>query len=231
MFRNYIVYDASYDRLEVNYNMKEKINHKQIIYRFVKRVFDVIVSLILLVILSPLFLIVSIIIKLDSKGPVIHGRKCIGLNKDYYMLKFRSMVSDANNLEKYLTPDQIEKYKREVKLENDPRITKTGKFIRETSIDELPQLINVLKGEMSLVGPRPVSPDDAIAYGEDLSKVLSVKPGITGYWQTNGRSDVTYASGERQKLELYYVDNCSLSMDFKILLSTFGVVLKKEGVS
>lgn len=200
------------------------------IYRFVKRVVDITLSFILLILFSPLFVVLSLMIKLESLGPVIHRRKCIGKNGEYIMLKFRSMLADADDLEKYMTQEQIEIFKREVKLDNDPRITRIGKFIRRTSIDELPQLFNVLKGEMSLVGPRPVTQEDMAAYGKDLNRVLSVKPGMTGYWQTHGRNSVTYESGERQKLELYYVDNCSLWLDLKILIDTVGVVLKREGV-
>ena len=201
------------------------------LYNCVKRVFDFITSSILLILLSPFLLIISIIIKTESPGKVIYKRRCIGKRSDYYMLKFRSMVSDAGDLDKYFTPEQKEQYLKEVKVENDPRITRIGRFIRKTSIDELPQLLNVLKGEMSLVGPRPVAPEDMKAYGRDLPKVLSVKPGMTGYWQTHGRSNITYESGERQKMELHYVENCSILMDLKILIDTVLVVLKKEGVS
>ena len=211
--------------------VEEEKRIKMVVYRIIKRFFDMLISLILLIVLSPLFLLISLLIKMESKGRVIHGRVCVGKHGNYIMYKFRSMVEDADNLEKYLTKDQIMEYKKEVKIENDPRITRIGKFIRKTSIDELPQLINVLKGEMSLVGPRPTTSEDAVAYGDALQKVLSVKPGITGYWQTNGRNDVTYSSGERQKLELYYVDNCSVLLDIKILFKTIGVVIGKKGVS
>lgn len=201
------------------------------LYKGIKRCFDVVISLVLIIVLSPLLLIVSIMIKLDSPGKVIHGRRCLGDKREYFMLKFRSMVEDADNLDKYLTPDQREEYQKEVKIEDDPRVTRVGRFIRKTSIDELPQLINVLKGEMSLVGPRPITSEDAVAYGDSLQKVLSVKPGITGYWQTNGRNNVTYSSGERQKMELYYVDHCALGLDLIILIRTIGVVIGKKGVS
>ncbi len=199
------------------------------IYFAIKRLIDILISSIALIVLSPLFLIVAIIIKIQSPGPVIHKRKCVSKNGYYDMYKFRSMVTDANNLEKYMTPDQITEYQKEMKLDDDPRITKIGKVIRETSIDELPQLMDILKGDMSLIGPRPMVEDEAEYYGDDLPKVLSVKPGITGYWQTHGRSNCTYESGERQKLELYYAECCSLLLDLKIFFKTFKVVLKREG--
>ena len=183
----------------------------------------------LIVILFPLFLVVAVLIKAESEGEVIYGRKCVKKDGTYIMYKFRSMYSDANNLEKYLTPEQIEEHKKEIKVENDPRVTKVGRFIRKTSIDELPQLFDVLKGDMSLVGPRPIAVGEEGNFGEGVEKVLSVKPGMTGYWQTHGRSKATYESGERQRLELYYVDNCSIWMDIKILFATVGVVLSKKG--
>lgn len=198
-------------------------------YFAVKRVIDVAVSLSVLVILSPLLLALAALIKLSTPGPVIHKRKCVSKNGPYLMYKFRTMVADAWNLEKYLTPAQIEEYRRNIKVENDPRITKIGKLLRKTSLDEIPQLINVLKGEMSLVGPRPVAVEETGLYGDRLGEVLSVKPGITGYWQTHGRNCANYGSGKRQALELYYVRNRSFLLDMKIILKTFVVVLKKEG--
>ena len=146
------------------------------------------------------------------------------------MLKFRTMVTDADNLEKYLTEEQIVEYRSNVKLNNDPRLTKVGNILRKLSFDELPQLLNVLRNEMSVVGPRPVTKDETLFYSQsDLAEFLEVKPGITGYWQTSGRSDSTYETGERQGLEMYYVRNRSLWMDLKILFKTVGVVLSRKG--
>lgn len=198
-------------------------------YRFIKRVFDIAASLAALVILSPVFLILAALIKLDSSGPVIHKRWCVGARGPYAMLKFRSMVADADDLTKYLTPEQIEEYKANIKLCDDPRITRIGRFLRKTSLDELPQLINVLKGEMSFVGPRPVTDEELARYGTEGDELLSVKPGITGYWQTHGRSDSTYESGERQRLELYYVRHQSLWLDICIFFKTFVVVVRRGG--
>ena len=146
------------------------------------------------------------------------------------MYKFRSMVVDADNLKRWLTPQQLQEYITECKLENDPRITQVGRLIRKTSLDELPQLFSVLKGDMSLVGPRPIVSSERQHYKDGgVNLLLSVKPGVTGYWQVNGRSDTTYESGKRQEMELYYAANRSFALDVKILLRTVSVVLKGKG--
>lgn len=140
------------------------------------------------------------------------------------------MVMDADNLEKWLNPEQLKAYKSEFKINNDPRITHIGHFIRKSSIDELPQLLSVLKGEMSLIGPRPIVESELNNYtAEELDLIFSVKPGITGYWQVNGRSNSTYQSGIRQQMELYYVKHRSFVLDCKILIKTVWVVLCKKG--
>ncbi len=203
---------------------------KNYLYLFIKRAFDLTCSIIALILLSPVFLVVAVLIKHEDGGPVIHRRVCVGENGQYNMLKFRTMVTDADNLEKYLTSEQIIEYRKKIKLDDDPRLTRAGKILRKFSIDELPQLINVLRNEMSIVGPRPVTQDETLFYPpHDLSELLQVKSGITGYWQTSGRSDCTYESGERQVLEMYYVRNRSLWMDIKILFKTIGVVLSRKG--
>lgn len=206
------------------------VRKKNYLYLFIKRVFDLTCSIIALILLSPVFLVVAILIKREDGGPVIHRRVCVGKNGQYNMLKFRTMVVDAENLEKYLTSEQIIEYKKRVKLDDDPRLTRVGQVLRKFSIDELPQLINVLRNEMSIVGPRPVTEDEILFYSpRDLPELLQVKPGITGYWQTSGRSDCTYETGERQVLEMHYVRNCSIWLDIKILFKTIGVVLSREG--
>ena len=139
------------------------------------------------------------------------------------------MKVNADDLEKMFTPEQLEEYKKECKLENDPRITKVGKIIRRFSIDELPQLITVLQGNMSLIGPRPIVDLEAEYYGDDLDAVLNVTPGLTGYWQVNGRSDATYESGRRQELELFYVRNQSVKLDIEIFFKTIITVLGGRG--
>lgn len=199
-------------------------------YLFVKRMFDIIMSAIALVILSPLFLAIAVAVKLDDGGNVIHRRMCMGSDgKLFVMYKFRSMKTDADCLEKWLTPEEIEAYKGEIKLDNDPRITRVGKFIRKLSIDELPQLLCILQGKMSFVGPRPIIREECENYGDKLPLLLKARPGLTGYWQVNGRSNSTYKGGVRQGLELYYVLNRSLWLDIKIIFKTFKVVFKREG--
>ena len=199
-------------------------------YLFFKRAIDIICSFLGLIVLSPLFLILAFLIKLDDGGSVFYKHKRVGKDgKDIYIYKFRSMKKNADDLENMLTPEQLEIFKTEFKIEDDPRITKIGNFLRETSLDELPQLLNILKGDLSIVGPRPVVEDELENYGEDVNKLLSVKPGLTGYWQAYARNDVIYATGERQKMELYYVDNSSLWFDIKIFFKTFVAVFKKTG--
>lgn len=200
-------------------------------YLFAKRMFDIICSILAIAFLSPVLATVALLIKAEDGGPVIHTRVCIGKNnKTYKMYKFRSMCVDADNLSKWLDSEQIEEYKKEIKLKNDPRITKIGKFIRKTSIDELAQLYSILRGSMSFVGPRPMVDDEVQYFGMNSDEILSVKPGLTGYWQVNGRSNCTYESGERQKMELFYAHNCGILLDFKILVETVVVVLRREGV-
>lgn len=181
-----------------------------------------------MIILSPVFLIISIIIKLDSKGPVFFKHKRIGKNgKMIGVYKFRSMVINAEELIKNFTPEQKAEYEKNFKLDNDPRITKVGKILRKTSLDELPQLINILIGNMSIVGPRPIVTGEIDKYGDQKDKFLSMTPGLTGYWQASGRSDVEY--DERIQMELYYIDHCSLWLDIKIIFKTFFAVIKREG--
>ena len=152
------------------------------------------------------------------------------MNKDIYIYKFRSMTNKYKTFDEFyqtLSDEQKQEWDANFKLENDPRITKIGKFIRKTSLDELPQIINILKGDMSIIGPRPVVNDEIEKYGNQKAKFLSVKPGLTGYWAANGRSATTYE--DRIKLELYYIDHCSLLLDIKIFFKTILSVLKKEG--
>lgn len=197
-------------------------------YKITKRTADILVSLIGLIFLSPLFLIISIAVKLDSKGPAFFVHKRIGKDgKIINVYKFRTMVDNAEGLIRKFTPEQLKKFNENFKLEDDPRITRIGKFLRKTSLDELPQLLNILKGELSIIGPRPVVSDEIERYGENKEKFLSVTPGLTGYWAANGRSCTTYE--ERMQMELYYVDNISLKTDIEIFFKTIILVLKREG--
>ena len=197
-------------------------------YKYVKRVLDVVIASIALVILAPIFLIIAILIKAESKGPVFFAHKRIGKNgKEIKILKFRTMVDNAEDLIKEFTPEQMEEFKKNFKLENDPRITKMGKFLRKTSLDELPQLINIIRGELSLIGPRPVIGMELEKYENNKRKFLSITPGLTGYWAANGRSNISYE--QRMIMELYYIDNISWKLDLKIFFKTILSVLKKEG--
>ncbi|WP_349405603.1 sugar transferase [Clostridium perfringens] len=211
--------------------VKEKhgVNREQSkIYLLLKRIFDFISSLIGLIIFFPIIIIIAVAIKLDSKGPIVFGHTRVGKDgKEMKVYKFRSMVKNAQEVFNNFTQEQKDEFNKNFKLENDPRITKVGKFLRKTSLDELPQLWNIIKGDMSVVGPRPIVKKEIIKYGDSFKKVFSVKPGLTGYWQANGRSDTTYE--ERVAMDLYYVDNRSLSLDFKIIIQTLVSVIKKEG--
>lgn len=203
--------------------------HKNL-YLFIKRLSDVVLSLLALILLSPVFLIIAILIKKEDKGPVLYKHKRLGKNGKYiYLYKFRSMYSDSDERLKELLKDKKirREWNKNFKLENDPRITKIGNIIRKTSIDELPQLINILKGDMSIVGPRPVIDGEIDKYRGNKDKFLSVTPGLTGWWACNGRSDTNY--NERMKLELFYVDNCGALLDIKCIFKTAISVLKKEG--
>lgn len=198
------------------------------IYIKIKRVFDIILSIIALVLLSPVFLIISIAIKLDSKGKVIFKHKRIGKNgKEIYIYKFRTMVENAQEVMKTFTPEQMKEFKENYKLANDPRITKVGNFLRKSSLDELPQLLNILKGDLSIIGPRPIVEEELERYGEKKSTFLSVTPGLTGYWAANGRSCTSYE--DRIKMELYYVENISFKLDLKVFLKTILSVIKRQG--
>ena len=203
---------------------------KKKIYFISKRMFDVFASLIALILLSPVFLIVGLLIRLDDGYSPILKQERIGKNgKLFKLYKFRSMIKNADEVlaEMLKDPKVKKEYKKNMKLENDPRITKVGKFIRKTSIDELPQLVNVLKGEMSLIGNRPYLPRELEDMGDYYNDIIKTKPGITGYWQVSGRSNIDFK--ERCKLESFYSKNCNFRMDIKIFILTFYVVLLSKG--
>lgn len=205
-------------------------------YKILKRVIDIIGALVGCIILLPLTLGIGIanIIAKDN-GPVFYAHKRMGKNgKEFKMYKFRTMCNNACDMVKneevmrqFFTDEQIEEWKENFKLEDDPRITKVGRFLRKTSLDEVPQVINILKGELSIIGPRPVIGEELEKYGEDKGKFLSITPGLTGYWAANGRSDTDY--DDRMKMELYYVDNISFKLDVKIFFKTILSVLRREG--
>lgn len=201
------------------------------LYLFFKRCFDLVASTLVIVAFSWLYLILAVLVKCSDGGKVFYKHKRVGKNgKDIYIRKFRSMVKDADKLSIQLSPEQQALYEQEYKLDNDPRVTKLGRILRRTSLDELPNVFAIFTGAISVVGPRPVMRDEAEEkYGEDMDKLLSVKPGMIGWWAVNGRNNCTYESGERQKAELYYVDHCSILLDIKIIFLTLFKVIKRDG--
>lgn len=195
-------------------------------YCFLKRTMDVICSLAGIMILSPIFLIVTLLIRLESKGSPIFSQDRVGKNgKIFKMYKFRSMVANAEELKDKLC-DKNEMDGPMFKMKEDPRVTKVGKFIRKTSIDELPQLINILKGDMSLVGPRPSLPKEVVEFEDWMMERLKVKPGLTCYWQVSGRSDIDFK--DWMKLDVKYVRERNTLVDIKLVIKTFGVFLGDE---
>ena len=200
------------------------------VYLFLKRIVDILGSGIGLIVLSPVFLIVALAIKIeDSKGSVLFSQKRVGQHgKEFNMYKFRSMVSNAEELKEKLLK-QNEMSGPMFKMKNDPRITKVGKFIRKTSIDELPQLLNVLKGEMSLVGPRPSLPKEVIKFEPWMLERLDVKPGLTCYWQVMGRNDIDFE--DWMKLDIKYVHDRNFWLDIKLIFKTFFVLFGDESAS
>ena len=199
--------------------------------RHIKFVFDMLLTIVGTICISPFLLALAIVIRLDSPGPIIFRHKRVGRGgKTFYCYKFRTMCVDAKEkLEHYLktNPELRKEWERDFKLKDDPRITRVGKFLRKTSLDELPQIFNVLKGEMSLVGPRPIIKDEIVRYGDYINDYYMVRPGITGMWQTSGRSDTTYE--ERVNLDSWYVRNWSVWIDMVLLFRTFKIVIKAKG--
>lgn len=197
----------------------------------IKRIIDILISLIALIFLIPVTFVIFIIDCFgDNKGPVFYKQERVGKNHTvFYMYKYRSMVVDAD--QRLENDHQL--YQKFVdngyKLppDEDPRITKFGRFLRKTSLDELPQFFNILKGDMSLIGPRPIVEKELREYGDQVNKFLSVKPGAMGYWQASGRSNVRYP--ERCNLELYYVDHASLWFDIKVFFKNIVAILKADG--
>jgi len=212
--------------------IQENDSDSKVFYETGKRIFDFTVASIALVLGFPMLLIVAVAIRLESEGPAIFKQTRVGKDgKEFEIYKFRSMKINSDNLLESLSKEELEEYKKEYKLPNDPRITKIGKFIRKTSIDEIPQLISIIKGDMSIVGPRPILEDELQNYGVKKDLFLSVKPGLTGYWQVKGRNNITYESGKRQAMELYYVETRSLWLDIKIIFWTVLAVIGMNGAS
>lgn len=191
-------------------------------YEVIKRVIDVVCSFVGVLVLSPLFVVIAIIIKFTSKGPVFFSQKRVGRDgKQFKMYKFRSMVVNAEELKEKLAA-QNEMSGPMFKMKDDPRVTKVGKFIRKTSIDELPQLLNVLKGDMSLVGPRPSLPKEVAQFEDWMYRRLEVKPGLTCYWQVSGRNNIDFE--DWMKLDIRYVEEKNLWIDIKLICKTVFVL-------
>ena len=195
----------------------------------IKRIIDIFGSLLGIILFSPIMIIAAVAIKFDSKGPVLFKQTRVGQNgKQFSILKFRSMVTDADKHKQELLSQNEMGDPRLFKMKNDPRITKVGKIIRKTSIDELPQFFNVLKGNMSLVGTRPPTVSEVEQYDRRHFRRISIKPGITGMWQTSGRNAITDFEQVVQ-MDVAYIDNWSLLLDFKLIFKTVNVLLNKKG--
>lgn len=204
------------------------VNTPPVSYYFFKRLLDIIGAIIGILSSIPVCLIIIILIKLDSPGPALFAHERYGKSgKLIKVYKFRSMYKNAEDMMKKFTTQQRKEFNENFKLKNDPRITRVGKVLRRTSLDELPQLINILSGNMSIVGPRPIVVEEIEKYGVHADKFLSVKPGLTGLWQICGRSTTTY--DERVALDIKYIDTRTLIGDICIFLKTFLVVWKKFG--
>ncbi len=203
------------------------INSRRRNYLIIKSIFDLIFSLIFIILGSPLFFIIALLIKFSSRGPILYHHERLGKDfKSFKCLKFRTMHPEAEDILKNLlenNSDIKKEFEKTQKIKNDPRITVIGKFLRKTSLDELPQLINVLRMEMSIVGPRPIINEEMKKYNTSISKVLSIKPGITGLWQVSGRNNLSY--DKRVFLDSLYIDKLDFIMDLRIIIRTFGVIL------
>jgi exopolysaccharide production protein ExoY len=195
--------------------------------RTAKRALDLAAAAALLALLSPLLCLIAILVRVTSRGAVIYRRRVLGVGGvEFDAFKFRSMVQDADD-RLNAEIDLSKRFRQNMKLRSDPRITAVGRLLRRLSLDELPQLFNVLRGEMSLVGPRMIAPEEASRYGSALARRLTVRPGITGLWQVSGRQELDYDT--RIALDMEYIDNWSLGLDFVILLRTVPAVLSTRG--
>lgn len=214
-----------------NNTMNTKIEPgEKTVYKAIKRTLDILFSAVLIVVLSPFFILFSLIIFFtDFYNPIYRQERVGKGGKHFKIIKFRTMKKDAHDLEKYLTEEQLELFNSEYKLEDDPRITSIGRFLRKFSIDELPQLFNVFIGQMSFVGPRPLTEKETYNFGDRRDDLLSVRPGITGMWQVSGRNALTYESGDRQRCELKYIDSFGFRTDLGIFFKTFKEVFGGGG--
>ena len=201
--------------------------YTRVTYCLIKRTLDILGSLFILIVSMPIWLMIMVCIKMHDAGPIFFLHRLVGKNgRIFYAIKFRTMVVNAEELLK-INPKLSEEFKKNYKLKDDPRVTSRGKWLRKYSLDELPQFINILKGEMSLVGPRPAKEKELDRFGEFKYERLKVRPGVTGFWQVNGRSNTTYE--ERAQMDKFYMHKCNIWMDLTILLKTPIKVLSGEG--
>lgn len=225
------MFEDNATRVLESYSKTQTLDIRKELYHFVKRAFDIVVSSVALIVLAPVLLLVAALIKFDSKGPVFIDQKRIGKDgKMFKIYKFRSMVDHAEDILFEMMendPAIKEEYLTNKKLENDPRVTRVGKFLRRTSIDELPQLINIFLGNMTLVGPRPYLAMEIPDMGVCYRTIIKMTPGLTGPWQVSGRNDIGFQ--ERCIMDVRYFRECSLSTDLKILFKTAGAVISKKG--
>lgn len=218
--------DILVNSTSVAYVLKRKM------YFSIKRIFDVFCSLIGILLVIPMAIVIKIIYMFTGDfHSIFYRQQRLGKNgKIIRIFKFRTMVSNADAiLQDWLknNPEKRKEYLKNRKIDNDPRITKIGGFLRKASLDEFPQFLNIFIGDMSLIGPRPVVLDEVENYGEKKAKFLSMRPGLTGYWASNGRSNISYE--ERMEMELFYVDHCCLRLDLEITINTLFAVIKKDG--
>jgi len=194
---------------------------------FAKRLFDIVFSLLVLILFSPVYIILALLIACSSEGPIFYIQERVGKNyKPFNCIKFRTMVSNADEVLVQImetSPHLKQEFEHSFKLKNDPRITKVGRFLRITSLDEFPQFWNVLKGDMSVVGPRPLVAEELPKYGCHINQILTIRPGITGLWQVSGRNDIPYP--RRVQIDLHYVKFRTFWLDLWIVLKTIGVVV------
>ena len=212
------------DVLQYKQNYHKKKTAKDVAYLVNKRIVDITGATVGIILTAPVMATIALLIHHEDGGHPLFAHERIGqFGKRMQILKFRSMKTEKV----HLTKEQKRQLKTEFKIDNDPRITDIGEFLRKTSLDELPQLINIIKGDLSIIGPRPVVSDELKKYGTNTRKFLSVTPGLTGYWAANGRSCTSYE--QRMQMELFYIDNLSLKMDIKVFFKTIEAVIKREG--
>lgn len=207
-----------------------KLDTRRMSYRVLKRTCDVIVSGTVILVGALPSIVLCVLIRWSTGGSPIYSQTRMGLyGRPFRIYKFRTMVADSDDVKKYFTTEQYVLWKRERKVDNDPRITRLGRILRSTSVDEFPNFINVFLGQMSTVGPRAIAEDELKWYGRRAPELLSVTPGITGWWQVTDRNDAMYETGARQHRELFYVSNASLAMDVRVIFMTIGAMFSRTG--